>query len=73
MLNNLVLKRKKSKLTQKELAELLGITERQYQNLEAGTSEGSVPLWKTLAQMLNCTIDHLLEQADEISQQNNTL
>lgn len=62
---NLIKERKKASYTQKELAKILNISERQYQSLEAGTSEGSVPIWKTLAKMFGCTIDYLLEQADD--------
>lgn len=65
MLKNLINERKKTGLTQKELAVTLGITERHYQSIEAGTSDGSVALWKALSKMFNCTIDYLLEQVVE--------
>lgn len=35
--NNLIASRNKAKLTQAELAGKIGVTERQYQNIEAGT------------------------------------
>ena len=59
--------RKKRGFSQKELAEKLDISERQYQRIEAGTSDGSVALWQNLKTILKSkTIDYLLEQkADE--------
>ena len=65
MLNNLITERKTKRLTQKELAKILNITEQHYQRLEAGTSEGSVPIWKTLSELFDCTINYLLEQNDD--------
>lgn len=62
MRNNLITVRKISKLTQAQMAKELGITERHYQALEAGTSDGSVGIWQILAKKLNTTIDFLLEQ-----------
>ena len=61
--------RKKRGFSQKELAEKLNISERQYQKLEAGTSNGSIEVWCKLKIILNSeTIDYLLEQeADNIS------
>ncbi len=59
--------KKKRGFSQKELAEKLDISERQYQRIEAGTSDGSVALWQNLKTILKSkTIDYLLEQkADE--------
>ncbi len=55
--------RKKRGFSQKELAEKLNISERQYQKLEAGTSNGSVALWQNLKTILQSkTLDYLLEQ-----------
>lgn len=55
--------RKKRGFSQKELAAKLDISERQYQKIEAGTSDGSVALWQNLKAILkNKTIDYLLEQ-----------
>ena len=53
----------KGYLTQEELANKLGISTRQYQRLEAGTSDGSIKTWLKLKDILNAeTIDYLLEQ-----------
>jgi len=57
----LINERKKSGYTQKEVAQMLNITERQYRRLEAATPKAVVQFHK-LAQLLNTTIDTLLEQ-----------
>lgn len=63
MRKNLISLRKKRGFSQKELAEKLDISERQYQKLEAGTSNGSVVIWQNLKAVLKSkTIDCLLEQ-----------
>ncbi len=60
---NLISLRKKKGMTQKEIAALIGITERQYQNLEAGTSDSNIKVWICLKELLGATsIDFLLEQ-----------
>lgn len=46
--------------TQAELAKILGITTRQYQKLEAGTSNGTIPLWEKMRELLGKTIDYLI-------------
>ena len=54
--------KKKRGFSQKELAEKLNISERQYQRLEAGTSDGSIALWQNLKIILQSeTLDYLLE------------
>ena len=64
MRENLINARKKAKYTQLELATKLGITDRHYQCLEAGTSKGSVDVWEKLKIILHAkTIDWLLEQS----------
>jgi len=63
MRTNLIKLRQCKNLTQVELAKKLEISERQYQNLEAGTSDGSIKIWYKLKNILNSeTIDYLLEQ-----------
>ncbi|MCL1999310.1 MAG: helix-turn-helix transcriptional regulator [Turicibacter sp.] len=66
MRKNLVNLRKASNLTQRGIAETLGITKQQYQRLESGKSDGSIKVWLALAEVFHTTIDHLLEQADEV-------
>lgn len=68
MRENLIKARKKAKYTQLELAGKLGITEWHYQNLEAGTSKGSVDIWEKLKAILHAkSIDWLLEQSAKLS------
>ena len=65
MRNNLINARKHKGFTQIELADKIGVTERHYQNLEAGTSEGSVKVWRQLKKLLRAkSIDFLLEQEE---------
>ncbi len=60
---NLIKLRWNKSLTQEELAKKLGVSTRQYQRLEAGTSNGSIEVWCKLKNILNSeTIDYLLEQ-----------
>ena len=65
MLKNLIKERNKKRLTQIELARKMGVTVRHINSLEAGTSDGSVKLWKQLSKFFNVTIDYLLEQETE--------
>ncbi len=60
---NLVSLRQKRGLTQMEMAKNLGVTTRQYNRLEAGTSDGSIKVWQRLKDLLKAkSIDFLLEQ-----------
>lgn len=61
MRKNLIAKREQKKLTQAETAKTIGITTRQYINLEAGTSDGSVKVWQKLKDLFKTSIDTLLE------------
>lgn len=70
MRQNLINARKSKDYTQLDLAIKLGITERHYQALEAGTSDGSIKIWCKLKQLLRAkSIDWLLEQSDDNSTQ----
>lgn len=66
MRKNLIGARKKRDFTQVQIAKELGISDRHYKALEAGTSEGSMKVWKQLKKILNCSIDYLLEQDTDI-------
>ena len=72
MHKNLINARQNKNLTQVEVAKILEVSERQYQRLEAGTSDGSIKIWRKLKDILNAeTIDCLLEQeADNINYTN---
>ena len=66
MRKNLIILRQKRKLTQAQIAEQLNISARQYQALEAGTSDGSVKVWERLKKLLRAkSIDFLLEQEED--------
>ena len=65
MRKNLMFARKEKQLTQAELAKTLGVTQRHYNRLEAGTSNGAIPVWEKLKQITGKPIDYLLQQADE--------
>lgn len=55
----------KKGLTQVDIANELGITVRQFNRLEAGTSNGSVKVWQHLKELLGAkSIDYLLEQIE---------
>ena len=60
---NLIKARKEKCLTQKQTAQILEISERQYRKLEAGTSNGSIDTWFNLKDLFSQPIDCLLEQA----------
>ncbi len=61
MRNNLKLCRVNQGYTQKQFAELLKITETQYQRIELGKSDGSIKLWKKIKRLLAQSIDFLEE------------
>lgn len=52
MRKNLLKARKDEDLTQVEISKILGISDRYYRALEAGTSNGSVKLWDKLEDLL---------------------
>lgn len=58
---NLISARKNRELTQAQVADTIGVSERQYQRLEAGTSNGSIDTWSKLKALFNTNIDDLLE------------
>ena len=62
MRKNLIDTRRAKKITQAQLANILEVSVRHYQALEAGTSNGTVPIWEQLKIVLNKSIDFLLAQ-----------
>lgn len=56
--------RLQKKLTQKQFAEILGITERNYQYYEAGKREPNVTTLISIASKLDVSIDYLLGFSD---------
>jgi DNA-binding XRE family transcriptional regulator len=62
---NLIQARTVKELTQVELSKLIGTSERNYQYIEAGTSNGSLSLWKKLSKVLGQSIDTLLTETND--------
>ena len=56
--------RKERKLTQKQMAELLSTTERNYQYYEAGTREPSLETFVEIADALQVSTDYLVGRSD---------
>jgi DNA-binding XRE family transcriptional regulator len=61
---NLIAERRLKDFTQVQTARQIGITSRQYQALEAATSDGSLKVWDKLSKLFGKPIDYLLEQAE---------
>ena len=61
MRKNLKEARVKKGLTQKELADKLNLTTRQYCRLENKHSDGSLKVWVQLKDLFNIPIDKLIE------------
>ena len=53
--------RKRSGVTQKEIADALGVTDHTVRNWEKGRAEAELQLWqvKALCQLLQCSLDDL--------------
>jgi transcriptional regulator with XRE-family HTH domain len=64
---NVVVKelRKSANLTQKQLAETIGIKERMYQHYEAGTHMPEFPIIIKLADYFNVSLDYLVGRSDD--------
>lgn len=63
MRNNLKSCRIERGYTQKEFAEKLTITERQYQRIESGEQDGTMKLWRKIKRLLARSIDFLEENS----------
>nr|WP_312579615.1 helix-turn-helix transcriptional regulator [Sedimentibacter sp.] len=63
--NNLKLLRNKNGLKQKQIADLLDITERQYQRYEAGTVDPPTSKLVKLSNYFNVSLDYLTGRTDE--------
>lgn len=61
--------RKRKRLTQSDVARLLNITARQYGAIETGASNGSVKVWQEIKRVLGGTIDDLLQDKENVSQE----
>ncbi len=51
-------------ITQKQLSEILGVSERSYQNYEYGNREPNFDITIKLADYLDCSVDYLLGRTD---------
>lgn len=69
MRQNLREARKRKRLTQSDVARLLNITVRQYGAIETGASNGSVKVWQKIKRVLGGTIDDLLQDKENVSQE----
>ena len=69
MRQNLRKARKRKGLTQNDIARLLNITVRQYGANETGASNGSVKVWQKIKRVLGGTIDDLLQDKENVSQE----
>ena len=59
---NLVNFRKRKQLTQEAAASAVRLKLRQYQRLEEGSTNGSIPVWESLRTLLDApSIDYLLQ------------
>lgn len=56
--------RKKRKLTQKQMAELLRTTERNYQYYESGAREPNLETFVEISDILNVSTDYLIGRSD---------
>lgn len=61
MRNNLKTCRQHQGYTQKQFADMLGITNRQYQRIESGEQDGTIKLWLKIKSLLAQPIDLLVE------------
>ena len=69
MRQNLRKARKRKGLKQNDIARLLNITVRQYGAIETGASNGSVKVWQKIKRVLGGTIDDLLQDKENVSQE----
>ena len=67
MRKNLKEARRKAGLTQKQVAEYLGITEQHYQRIEYATVIGRIEYWDKLEDLFNCPQRILRENLDNRS------
>ncbi|MDR3164053.1 MAG: helix-turn-helix domain-containing protein [Synergistaceae bacterium] len=63
--------RKSRSLTQVEVASHINLKERQYQNLEAGTSKSSFDSLIALADYFNVSLDYLVGRSDDPERRKN--
>ncbi len=60
-MKKLIVLRNECKLTQKELAEKIGVKSNTVSQYELGKREPSIPILKKIAEVLECTVDDLID------------
>jgi transcriptional regulator with XRE-family HTH domain len=48
-------------ISKKELADKLGLSDRQVRRITRGTSNGSLTFWRKAAEVLNCELTDIIE------------
>lgn len=61
MKNKLRKYREQRKLTQRELAQLVGVTDSLISHLEAGRKRGNIELWLKIAKVLKVPVEKLIK------------
>ena len=61
-------RREALRLTQKEIARMIGITDRQYQRIESGEQDGTIKVWVKIREITGLPLDDLI---DDLSRQDN--
>ena len=61
---NLKILRKEAQMTQVQLAEMVGVTQRKISSLEVGIVEPDIQMLKRVSKLFNVTIDYLLDNGD---------
>lgn len=71
-MKNLKLRRKALNITQKHLGELVGVSAHEIYRYERGESEPSQAILKALANVLNTTVDYIIDNTDNPNRPGNT-
>lgn len=64
-MNRLIQLRKENKVTQEDIAKILGISRQAYSNYELGNREPDIDVLKKIAEYYDVSIDYLLERTDK--------
>ena len=54
-------RREALRLTQKEIARMIGITDRQYQRIESGEQDGTIKVWVKIREITGLPLDDLID------------
>ncbi len=64
-MKNLIVLRNSLDMTQKDLADKIGVRSNTVSQYELGKREPSIPILKKIAEVLNCTVDDLIKEDKE--------